>query len=183
MGPHSTHGYNCIVVGFILTTNELLCLTLYEECFGESLTLKYWKCTKEKNLPSSRIDPGTNGPLGGCWNDGAPQHPRFYLYIVVGFILTTNDLLCLALYEECIAWCVGVRNPMVGIFTNHWKVAKAWHWNVESALRRKISSHQGLIPGPMALWEGAGMMGPTERWGPTAPTVILLHCCWLYTHY
>ena len=31
MGPHSTHGYNCIVVGFILTTNELLCLTLYEE--------------------------------------------------------------------------------------------------------------------------------------------------------
>ena len=26
MGPHSTHGYNSIVVGFILTTNELLCM-------------------------------------------------------------------------------------------------------------------------------------------------------------
>ena len=27
MGPHITHsGYNSIVVGFILTTNELLCL-------------------------------------------------------------------------------------------------------------------------------------------------------------
>ena len=123
MGPHSTHGYNCIVVGFILTTNELLYLILCEECIawcggirspmawylpplkvGESLTLKCWKCTKEKNLLSSRIDPGTNGPLGGCQND-----PRLYLYIVVGFILTTNELLCLNLHEECIAWCGGIR--------------------------------------------------------------------------
>ena len=29
MGPHGTHGYNSIVVGFVLTTHELLCLTLY----------------------------------------------------------------------------------------------------------------------------------------------------------
>ena len=41
-----------------------------------SLTLKCCKCTKEKNHPSSRIDPGTNGPLGRCWNGGAQQHPR-----------------------------------------------------------------------------------------------------------
>ena len=26
MGPHSTHGYNSIVVGFIIITNELLCM-------------------------------------------------------------------------------------------------------------------------------------------------------------
>ena len=26
MVPHSTHGYNSIVVGFMLTTKELLCL-------------------------------------------------------------------------------------------------------------------------------------------------------------
>ena len=33
-GTHSTHGYNSIVVGFILTTNELQCITLYEECIA-----------------------------------------------------------------------------------------------------------------------------------------------------
>ena len=31
VGLNSTHSYNSIVVGFILTTNELVCLTLYEE--------------------------------------------------------------------------------------------------------------------------------------------------------
>ena len=77
MGPHSTHGYTYLYIESSLS--------------------------KENNLPSSRIDPGTNGPLGVCWNDGAPHHPRFYLYIVVGFILTTDELLCLTLHEECIA--------------------------------------------------------------------------------
>ena len=31
MGPNRTHDYNSIVVGFILTTNELLRLNLFEE--------------------------------------------------------------------------------------------------------------------------------------------------------
>ena len=61
------------------------------------------------------------GPTVPCVDAGmmGPYSTHGYNCIVVGFILTTNDLLCLTLYEECIAWCVGVRNPMVGIFTNH----------------------------------------------------------------
>ena len=34
VGPNSNHDYNSIVVGFILTTNELVCLNLYEECIA-----------------------------------------------------------------------------------------------------------------------------------------------------
>ena len=74
-----------------------------------SLTLKCSKCTEERNRPSSRIDPG--------WADAGMIGPHStygytYLYIVVGFILTTNELLCLTLYEECVAWCVGVNSPL-----------------------------------------------------------------------
>ena len=124
------------------------------------MTLKYWKCTKEKNLLSSRIDPGTNSPLGGCRNDRAPQHPRLYLYIVVGFILTTNELLCLTLHEECIAWCGGIRKD-AWLSNNRWK--------------RKIAPSQGSIPGSMVLWVNAGMMGHHSTHGYTSTLLLALY--------
>ena len=54
---------------------------------------------------------GTNGPLGRCLNMG-PNSTYSYNSIVVGFILTTNELLCLTLYEECIAWFGGKDGQM-----------------------------------------------------------------------
>ena len=98
----NTHGYHFIIVGFILNTHYLLCPTLYEcdaWCIGGglgipfstiypawpltwpkpqtigSLTLKCWKCTMEKNPPSSRIHPGAPGSLGRCCGVPSFQHP------------------------------------------------------------------------------------------------------------
>ena len=49
---------------------------------------------------------------------------------------------------------------------------KAWHSNVESALRIKIAPRQGSILGLMVLWADVGMMGPHSTYSYTYYIVV-----------
>ena len=107
-------------------------------------------------------------PRWGLWGSTTPA-PRLYPQCRWPYIQSSQYTYCIALYE-CIAWCVGegLRAPILQslpslsfLNTNHWKPdsalsphpdflkyqpLKAWQWNVESPLWRRIVIHQKSKP-------------------------------------